>query len=402
MNPQLTHLHPYPFEKLRSLLSQCHQPNPQETIALSVGEPQHALPGFVSPVLQSTWQSLNKYPKSKGSAALRECIARWQTKRADLQPSSLDPEAQVLPASGTREALFSFAQAMLDPTLAQSKVGMPNPFYQIYEGAAIMAGCEPFYINCLPECAYQPDFNAVTPEQWDALQLLYICNPHNPTGASFSLETLCMLVEKAQHHNFLLAADECYSEIYRNPSAPPISLLAACKHLGLDRFEKCIVFNSLSKRSNLAGLRSGFVAGDADLLTHYARYRTYHGCTLSPVADAVSVAAWSDETHVSENRALYQRKLDTAHALLTDLTPLPDPAGGFCLWIPTPVDDHAFTQSLYEAENVLVLPGQFLARSAHGINPGQSHIRVALVAEQSTCERGIQKIAQHIARLQNN
>lgn len=396
MNPHLKNLHAYPFEKLRQLLRDVTVNDPKQTIALSIGEPQHSLPSFVEPVLQTSWQNLNRYPTSKGSEALRCAIAQWQNQRAGLKQSPLDPDTQVLPVSGTREALFSFAQAILDSSQKNRAVGMPNPFYQIYEGAAIMAGCEPFYINCVAESAYQPDFDALSDGDWDALQMLYICNPHNPTGATFALETLCMLVEKAQKHDFILVGDECYSEIYLDATHAPISLLTACAHLGLNNYKNCVVLNSLSKRSSLAGLRSGFVAGDAEILSQYLRYRTYHGCTLSPIAEQISIAAWSDETHVVENRAKYQEKLTSAYAALAPLANLPKPVGGFCLWLPTPDNDCDFTKALYAHENVLVLPGQFLARHAHGLNPGEKHVRIALVAEPKVCLRGIEKVAKHL------
>lgn len=396
MNPYLSQLHAYPFEKLRTLLAEVAAPASDEIISLSIGEPQHSLPPFVEKILQSSWQQLNRYPKTKGTDTLRASIAQWQSQRADLTNQPLNPETQVLPVSGTREALFSFAQAVLDNSQSHKAVGMPNPFYQIYEGAAIMAGCEPLYINCLPSTQYLPDFGSLTDTQWDSLQLLFICNPHNPTGANFPLETLCMLVEKAQKHNFILVGDECYSEIYLDAENPPISLLTACSKLGIDDFNNCVVMNSLSKRSSLAGLRSGFVAGDEKLLKAYLRYRTYHGCTLSPIADQISTAAWSDEAHVVENRAQYQRKLSAAYTTLSSLTNLPQPVGGFCLWLPTPVDDQDFTKSLYTQEKVLVLPGQFLARTAQGINPGQNHVRIALVAQAQLCQQGIERVAQHL------
>lgn len=400
MNPYLSQLHAYPFEKLRTLLEGVTAPAPEETIALSIGEPKHSLPAFVQTIMQSSWQHLNCYPKTKGTDALRTAIAQWQSQRAGLTNPSLDPQTQVLPVSGTREALFSFAQAMLDSSQSQKSVGMPNPFYQIYEGAAIMAGCEPLYINCLPSTDYQPDFDSLTDAQWDSLQLLFICNPHNPTGTNFSLETLCMLVEKAQKHNFILVGDECYSEIYLEEQNPPVSLLTACAQLGINDFNNCVVMNSLSKRSSLAGLRSGFVAGDAKVLKEYLRYRTYHGCTLSPIADQISTAAWSDEKHVLENRAQYQEKLLAAYQALQPHANLPKPVGGFCLWLPTPADDRDFTKSLYSHENVLVLPGQYLARTAKGHNPGQGHVRIALVAESKICLEGIERVAKHFAHYQ--
>jgi len=390
MNNQLNQLHPYPFEKLRGLFGSHPKLSAPETINLSIGEPKHPVPEFVLPIWNQGVNVLNRYPKTRGTEALRAAISQWISLRNPALTTAPDPLSEILPVSGTREALFSFAQAVLNPEPHKRFVGMPNPFYQIYEGAAIMGGCEPLYINSLPSNDYLPDFEALTSKQWDSLQLLYLCNPHNPTGTILDDQTLSFLVEKAQQHNFIIASDECYSEIYLDQ--PPTSLLSICAAMGLTQFKNCVVFNSLSKRSNLAGLRSGFVAGDAGILKQYALYRTYHGCTLSPPADAVSAHAWSEESHVTQNRELYQQKLSHAFDQLKPLSNLPAPAGGFCLWLPTPNDDCEFTLSLLDEQQVIALPGQYLARHADGINPGEKHIRLALVSEQDTCIEAIQRI----------
>ncbi|MEJ2681263.1 MAG: succinyldiaminopimelate transaminase [Gammaproteobacteria bacterium] len=395
MNPNLDRLQPYPFSKLRTLIAGIQPASDKSLINLSVGEPQHPVPDFVADVVAAQISKLNRYPTSRGSDRLREAIAQWILRRNPTL-KSIDPATEILPVSGTREALFSFAQATLDQHQSGALVGMPNPFYQIYEGAALMAGCQPRYINCTANTQYAPDFQALTTADWQAMQLLYLCNPHNPTGYTLSLTELTYLIEKAQQHNVILASDECYSEIYLNEHKVPISLLTACESLGLDDFRQCVVFNSLSKRSSLAGLRSGFVAGDARIIAAYSHYRTYHGCTLSPIADAVSTAAWSDETHARHNRERYQAKLIQALNTLQPFTTLPTPQGGFCLWLPTPIDDERFTQQLLETQNVLVLPGQYLARSAYGENPGKHHVRLALVAKASHCASAIERLCTQL------
>ena len=297
----------------------------------------------------------------------------------------------MLPVSGTREALFSFAQAVIDHT-RQARVLMPNPFYQIYEGAALLAGAEPYFMNTTQDNAFLPDFDAIPKAVWQRCQLIYICSPGNPTGRVIPLAQLQQLINLAEQYDFVIASDECYSELYFDESMPPVGLLEAAQSLGNTEYKHCVVFHSLSKRSNLPGLRSGFVAGDARILSEYYRYRTYQGCALPPPIQHASIAAWSDETHVRENRELYRQKFQRVIALLGDVLPVSQPDGGFYLWPKLPINDEQFTRDLYAQQNITVLPGRYLSRDAHGINPGEGYVRMALVADQAQCEQAALRI----------
>lgn len=395
MNPDLNRLQPYPFEKLRALFGGITPPN-QTSIALSIGEPKHASPQFVLDTLNRELARLANYPNTKGLPELRQSISRWATARFQLQ--GLDPESQVLPVNGTREALFAFAQAVIDRS-GKPLVISPNPFYQIYEGAALLAGAEPLFIPCDEQHGFLPDYSRVTTDQWQRCQLLFLCTPGNPTGATLTVEKMQELIRLADEHDFVIASDECYSEIYFDENSPPPGLLQAAAAMGRHDYARCVVFHSLSKRSNLPGLRSGFVAGDADLLAGFFQYRTYHGCAMPIQHQIASAAAWSDELHVQENRRLYREKFSAVIEELSPVLDLQQPAGAFYLWPHTPIDDQAFARGLYERQHVTVLPGSYLSREVEGYNPGANRIRMALVAEPAECIEAAQRIRQYIQSL---
>lgn len=387
MNPNLAKLEPYPFAKLQALLEDCSPPAGRSPIALSIGEPQHAAPGFVADALANNLERLANYPKTAGLPELREAIATWLKGRFNLQ--SIDAGSQVLPVNGTREALFAFAQAIVAPG---ALVLSPNPFYQIYEGAALLAGATPRFINCTQATGLLPDFDTVTEQEWQRCELLYLCSPGNPTGAVMPIGQLKELVRRAREYDFVIASDECYSEIYFDEEQPPAGLLEACAAMGDSDYRNCVVFHSLSKRSNLPGLRSGFVAGDAALLKDFLLYRTYHGCAMPLHHQLASVAAWSDDAHVIENRARYREKFDAVLDVLAGRMGAKRPEAGFYLWPETPVPDTDFARHLYEREHVTVLPGRFLARESDGANPGENRVRIALVAETADCVEAAQRI----------
>jgi N-succinyldiaminopimelate aminotransferase len=391
MNPDLSRLRPYPFQRLARLLEGVQPPAGLGPIPLSIGEPRHPAPGFVAEALIAHLHGLSNYPSTRGVPALREAIAGWLARRYGLRPESLDPERHVLPVNGTREALFAFAQAVVDRT-RHANVMMPNPFYQIYEGAALLAGARPVYLNTLQENGYRPDFEAVPDPVWRDTQLVYLCSPGNPTGAVLDRDTLAALIERADRFDFVIAADECYAAIYPDDGAPPVGLLETCAALGRDDYARCVVFHSLSKRSNLPGLRSGFVAGDAKVLERFFLYRTYHGSAMPPATQAASIAAWSDEAHVVENRAVYRRKFDAVLAELDGCLDLERPAGAFYLWPRTPVDGETFARELYARYHVTVLPGSFLSREADGVDPGAGRVRMALVAAEEDCVEAARRI----------
>ena len=396
MNPNLQGLQPYPFAKLQQLFADL-TPAPQKTrIALSIGEPQHASPAFVLETLSKNLHRLGNYPTTAGLPELRYAISAWLQRRYAL--SEVDPDTQVLPVNGTREALFSFAQAVVSPE-QDALVMSPNPFYQIYEGAALLAGATPHFLNCTAESDYLPDFSRVTEQQWQQCQLLYLCSPGNPTGAVMSTEQLQNIIRLAREFNFIIASDECYSEIYADEASPPPGLLQACATMGDNDFRNCVVFHSLSKRSNLPGLRSGFVAGDAEVLRAFGQYRTYHGCAMPIHHQLGSIAAWNDEQHVIANRQLYRDKFSAILHIFENKLPCPAPEAGFYLWPETPVSDLELARKLYVEENVVVLPGRFLARESEGINPGENRLRLALVASQAQCEEAAQRIVHCVSRL---
>ena len=393
MNPYFKDLQSYPFEKLKDLKAGIIPNSDLKAIMLSVGEPKHPAPDFVKQTLCDAIDGLANYPSTKGLSELRETIASWAINRFDLSISALDAEANILPVAGTREALFAFTQALINTSdHTKPLVVCPNPCYQIYEGAALLAGAETYYLNCNAEDDFIPDLDAVPAAVWQRCQLLQLCAPGNPTGATLSLDYYKKALELADQYDFIVSNDECYSELYRDEKNPPLGLLDACHQLGRDKFERCIVFHSLSKRSNLPGLRSGFVAGDSQLIEYFFRYRTYHGCALSLPVQQASIAAWSDENHVIENRALYREKFDAVSAILNGILNFNVPSAGFYLWPQTRVDDAIFARDLYTQENVTVLPGSFLSRKTEMGNPGANRIRLALVPNLSDCVEAAERI----------
>lgn len=398
MHPDLDRLHPYPFEKLATLKADVEPPRGLDHIALSIGEPKHPTPGFITEEVLTHLHGLSSYPTTKGVASLRKAIADWLERRFDLPSESLDADRHVLPVNGTREALFAFAQAVIDPT-TDAVVVMPNPFYQIYEGAALLAGAEPHYVSATAESGFIPDFDEVPDEIWQRCQLLYLCSPGNPTGAVLGLDRLKQLIALADQHDFTIAADECYSEIYEDEDNPPPGLLQAATDMGRTDYRRCVVFHSLSKRSNAPGLRSGFVAGDPEILERFLRYRTYHGCAMPPHHQAASIAAWKDEAHVRDNRQLYRQKFDAVTQILGDVLPADRPQGGFYLWPETPIPDDAFTRGLFAARNVTVLPGSYLSRDTHKGNPGANRVRMALVASLDECVDAAKRIRTYAESL---
>ena len=372
MNQDLSLLQPYPFEKLAQLKQGSQPPKQLDHIALSIGEPRHPAPQFVVENLIQHLHQLSTYPSTRGSNELREAIALWLATRFNIEQKLIDPEINLLPVSGTREALFAIAQCVVDRRAANPLVFMPNPFYQIYEGAAALAGASPGYLDCLPANGFLPDLERIDAKQWADCQMIYICNPGNPTGAVMSTQYLRQLIDLAQQYNFVIASDECYSEIFFDEDDPPPGLLGVAAAMGNTSFRHCLAFHSLSKRSNLPGLRSGFVAGDARIVEKFLLYRTYHGCALPPATQTASTAAWSDEAHVVENRSLYRQKFEQVLALLSATLAPQKPQAGFYLWAETPIADTDFAQRLYAEQNVTVLPGRFLARDHEGVTPAKT------------------------------
>ena len=384
MTPNLKNLHPYPFEKLAQLKQGIVPPANKTPILLSIGEPTHRTPDFIGEALLRHVNGLSNYPTTKGIVELRRTICDWLSKRFQIPKENINPETQVLPVSGTREALFSFAQCVIDPT-TRPVVIMPNPFYQIYEGAALLAGAEPYFLNTQEDSDYLPDFDAVPEAIWQRCQLIYICSPGNPSGAVMSQSSQERLINLAEKYDFIIASDECYSELYDDETKPPVGLLQTAYSMGNLTFKRCVVFHSLSKRSNAPGLRSGFVAGDAEILHHYFQYRTYQGCAMPLPTQHASIMAWQDEQHVVENRRLYREKFSAFIDVLTGQCSIQKPPAGFYVWLKTPIADTEFTQRLFAQENVTVLPGSFLSREFAGQDPGANHVRIALVAPLDDC-----------------
>lgn len=392
MNPRLDALHPYPFEKLRRLMADAGTPpSGLAPINLSIGEPKHDTPARVAQAMvQALPGGLASYPTTKGETRLREVIAQWLAKRYGI--AAPDPETQVLPVLGSREALFSFAQTVIDPT-GDDVVICPNPFYQIYEGAALLAGAQPYYVNADPDRNFGPDWSQVPEEVWRKTRMVYVCSPGNPAGNVMTMDDWREILELSDRYGFIVASDECYSEIYLNETQPPLGGLQAAHALGRTDYRNLLAFSSLSKRSNVPGMRSGFVAGDASLVARFLLYRTYHGSAMSPVVSAASIAAWTDETHVRENRRLYREKFDAVVPILQRTMSVTRPAASFYLWAATPTPDTDFARELYASTGVTVLPGSYLARDAHGRNPGLNRIRMALVAPLAQCVDAAERIA---------
>ena len=390
MNPNLARLQPYPFQKLSALLAGVAPEPCLRPISLSIGEPKHGTPQFIRDVLVNQLGGLSSYPATAGGEPLRNAIARWIEQRYRIE--KIDPATQVLPVNGSREALFAFAQAVVDGTRDRPAVVAPNPFYQIYEGAIILAGAEPHFLNLLPDNGFALDLRQLPDEVWSRTQLIYVCSPGNPTGNVMTLDEWRTLFELSDRHGFIIASDECYSEIYFDENRPPLGALEAAQRLGRGDFRRLVAFSSLSKRSNVPGMRSGFVTGDAEILAKFLLYRTYHGCAMNPVIQAASAAAWSDEKHVVENRRLYREKFEKTLAILSPVTEVTMPQAAFYLWMRTPIADTEFAKQLFEQYNVTVVPGSYLAREAHGINPGRNFIRVALVAPVEECLEAAQRL----------
>jgi N-succinyldiaminopimelate aminotransferase len=383
MNPDLARLQTYPFEKIRTLLGSV-APADMPAVSLAMGEPKHPTPDFIHQAIAANMGGLANYPLTKGITGLREALAGWLTRRFQLPQGSMDAEQHVIPVNGTREALFAFAQAVVERK-PDAAIVIPNPFYQIYEGAALLAGAEPVFLPCTEDNGFIPDFAAVPAEVWNRCQLLYICSPGNPTGAVMSLETLKLVLELAEKHDFIIASDECYSELYFDEDQPPPGLLQAAAQMGNTAWKRCVVFHSLSKRSNAPGMRSGFVAGDADVLKQFLLFRTYHGCAMPPPFQIASIAAWNDETHVQENRQLYRQKFAAVMDILAPVLDVKLPEASFYLWPKTPVDDETFTRELFARAHVNVVPGSYLSREVNGLNPGANRVRLALVASLEEC-----------------
>jgi N-succinyldiaminopimelate aminotransferase len=408
MNPLLTKLQAYPFERLKQLFASV-APNPAlKPISLGIGEPKHATPEFIKTALSGALNGLAAYPATAGEPALREAFTAWLLKRYNL---SVNAATQVLPVNGSREALFAFTQVIVDPTKNPHKapiVVCPNPFYQIYEGAALLAGAEPYYVNSDPARNFGVDWDNVPTAIWERTQMIFVCSPGNPAGAVMPQEEWQKLFALSDRYGFVIASDECYSEIYfqdgeNGEVKPPLGGLEAAQKCGRSDYKNIVSFTSLSKRSNVPGMRSGFVAGDAAIMKQFALYRTYHGSAMSLVVQAASIAAWSDEEHVAANRALYRDKFMQVTPLLAEVLEVKLPDAGFYLWAKIPahlkLDDAAFAKALLEQYNVTVLPGSYLAREANGINPGDNFIRMALVASTTECLEAAQRIVSFVKSL---
>ena len=396
MNPRLALLQPYPFERLRALFAGVTPDPAKRPIVLSIGEPKHPTPKLVLDALSAGGAGVANYPMTAGTPALREAIAVWLARRHHLP--ALDPATQVLPTLGSREALFGFAQAVLDNSRPGATVVVPNPFYQIYEGAALLAGAGTWCVNADASREFAPDWASVSHDVWARTQLLYVCSPDNPTGRVTSLAEWERLFDLSDRHGFTIASDECYSEIYFDEAKPTLSALSAAQASGRGDYRRLIVFGSLSKRSNAPGLRSGFIAGDRALVKQFLLYRTYHGSAMSPAVAAASIAAWQDEAHVIENRRQYAQKFAALQPRLSSALDCAMPEAAFYLWAATPGDDAAFARRLYAEENVTVLPGSYIARDAQGTNPGRDRIRIALVAQVDECAEAIERIVRFAAR----
>jgi N-succinyldiaminopimelate aminotransferase len=392
VNGRLELLAAYPFERLAKLKSGITPPAALAHIAMSIGEPRHAPPPFVVEALRRELSKLDSYPLTAGLPETRASFAAWLERRFKVRVS---PDHMVLPVNGTREALFSFVQAAVSTGQKAHKpvVAMPNPFYQIYEGAALLAGAEPAFLNTTDGNRFQPDLDAVPAEIWKRCEILFLCSPGNPTGAVLSLDFLRQAIRLAEKHDFIVASDECYAELYRDESSPPPSLLQAAIANGHDAFERCVVFHSLSKRSSVPGLRSGFVAGDPALIKPYLLYRTYHGCAMPVPTQLASIAAWNDDAHAAVNRALYREKYARVLPILQPVLDVVEPDGAFYLWPDVRRDDEAFTRDLFATQNLTILPGSYLSRTARdGVNPGRNRVRISLVASVDECVSAAQRI----------
>ncbi len=395
MNPDLDKLQSYPFQKLSTLLEGATPNAALKPISLYIGEPKHPTPQFIKQSLIDNLAGLATYPVTAGTDVLRTAIATWAGLRYHV---SLDPATQVIPVTGSREALFSFAQAVIDRRKPDPVVICPNPFYQIYEGAALLGGATPVFLNSLPGNRYAANLSDIPDAVWRRTQLIFTCSPGNPTGAVMSLAEWKALFDLSDKYGFIIASDECYSEIYFDEGNAPLGALDAARQLGRDGFPRLVMFSSLSKRSNVPGMRSGFVAGDAAIIKQYLLYRTYHGCPMSPPVQAASATAWGDEAHVVENRRLYREKFVSALSILQPVCDVDWPDAAFYLWLPTKGSDTEFARQLYIEKNITVLPGSFLARDSAGVNPGKNRVRVALVSTVEECAESARRIADFIVK----
>ena len=398
MNPRLEKLHSYPFERLARLKAGVVPPAELAPIMMYIGEPQHQTPEFVLEALRANLDKLGTYPATAGLPELRSACARWLERRFRLPGSSVDADTMVLPVNGTREALFAFVQVVVDDTRPAPLVLMPNPFYQIYEGAALLAGAEPYMLNTTAATGNVPDLDAVPESVWQRCQVLFLCSPGNPTGAVLSVEYLRHALRLAERYDFVIAADECYTELYLDELSPPPGLLEACIAAGNDRFKRCVVFHSLSKRSSVPGLRSGFVAGDPEIMKRFLLYRTYHGSAMAVPTQLASIAAWNEDEHAAANRRLYQEKFDRVMPILAPVMQVEKPEGAFYLWPEVGGSDETFTRDLFARKNLTVLPGTYLARpaAAGGENPGVGRVRISLVASVARCVEAAERIRDFV------
>lgn len=396
MNPRLDLLHTYPFEKLARLKAGVTPPKHLAHVAMSIGEPQHETPAFILETLKQNLHRLGSYPATIGLIELRSACARWLERRFHLTPGLVSPETMVLPVNGTREALFAFVQSVVG-SKSKPLVAMPNPFYQIYEGAALLAGAEPCFLNTNASNGYLPNLEAVPAEIWNRCEILFLCNPGNPAGATVPRKYLEHALALAEKHNFIIAADECYAEIYLDENAPPPSLLEAALATGRDELQRCVVFHSLSKRSSVPGLRSGFVAGDASVIAKFLLYRTYHGSAMAVPTQIASVAAWDEDTHAAQNRKLYQDKFAKVLPILAPVLDVKRPDGAFYLWPDVGRNDEQFVRELFAEQNLTLLPGSYLAREANGENPGAGRVRISLTAAMEQCVLAAERIRDFVS-----
>jgi len=396
MNPRLGLLQPYPFERLRALLGATQPPRDLRPISLGLGEPQHPTPALVKEALAANLGALARYPVTLGLPELREAIADWLARRHGIPKP--DVMKQVMPVNGSREALFSIAQAVLDPDERDALVAIPNPFYQIYEGSTLLAGAKPYFVNSLAANNLRPDWDTVPESAWKRVRMMYVCTPSNPHGRVMTLDDWKRVFELSDRHGFVVVSDECYSEIYFDEARPPLGALAAAKKLGRDTYARLVVLGSLSKRSSAPGLRSGYAAGDAAVLEKYLQYRTYFGSSMGNAIQMASIAAWRDESHVIEGRRMYREKFAAFYERVNPVLPLTRPEAAFYYWVAVPGgDDLAFTRDLFAATHVTVLPGSYIGRDAHGVNPGRGFVRMALVSTVEDAVEAAGRIAEFVA-----
>lgn len=399
MNPALELLKPYPFERLAALKKNINPNGQLKHISLSIGEPKHEPPAFVFEAIKNNFDGIAKYPTTRGIPELRKTISNWIEKRYSLSEEQINPETQILPVNGTREALFAFAQAVINKKEKDPLVVMPNPFYQIYEGAAILAGATPYFVNTCERTYYIPDFDNIPRNIWKHCQLLYICSPGNPSGEVIDKSTLQQLIKIALQYDFIIASDECYSELYQEEHRPPPGILEAANDMGLTDFKNLVVFNSLSKRSNVPGLRSGFIAGDEEIIKKFLLYRTYHGSAMPLTSQYASIACWQDEQHVLENREAYREKYKAFIEILSPVLDIKMPPASFYIWLKVPCgDDEKFAAKLFEDQHITVLPGSYLSRKTGQANPGHGYARIALVASLDECIEAAKRIRTYLKR----